>query len=71
MASGIPIFPSLGTMHFSNREMKSLRQPDYTNKAALLYLFARLITGHLQFMTDITNRKINMKYHLLPPHLRE
>lgn len=62
---------SMGTMHLSNGEMKSLRQPDYKNKGALLYLSARMITGHLQFMTDITNRKTHMKYYLLQSHLHQ
>lgn len=57
MGPKIPILPSSNAMCVSDREMKSPRQPDYTNKAALLYLSTRLIAGNLQFMMDFTNRK--------------
>lgn len=57
MGSKTPIFPSSNAVHVPDREMKSPRQADYTNKAVLLYLSTRLIAGNLQFMMDFTNRK--------------
>lgn len=56
MGSKTPVFPSSNAAHVSGREMKSPRQADYTNKAAVLYLSTRLIAGNLQFMMDFTNR---------------